>query len=192
MSARQEREREARESFDTYYAASATRLISAVFAVTGNLADAEDAVQEAYARAWLRWDRLCAEGDPAPWIRTVALRLAVSTWRKARNRLRAQFRHGPPPDVPALAPDRVALIEAVRALPADQRKAIVLHHLLDLPVAQVARELGATETAIRTRLSRARKALAVRLDGPAQDPAAPAGPRRRTPAHRNRKGLPSA
>ncbi|MFI9462509.1 SigE family RNA polymerase sigma factor [Streptomyces xiamenensis] len=189
--ARERREREAQESFDAYYTASAARLISAVYAVTGNLADAEDAVQEAYARAWLRWDALCAEGDPAPWIRTVALRLAVSTWRKARNRLRAQFRHGPPPDVPGLAPDRVALIEAVRALPAEQRKAIVLHHLLDLPVAQVARELGATEVAVRTRLSRARRALAVRLDGPATDPAPPAGARRPTPTRQNRKGLPS-
>ncbi len=90
--------------------------MAAVYAATGDLAEAEDAVQEAYARAWQRWDRLTAEGDPTPWVRTVALRLAVSSWRRARNRMRAHFRHGPPPDLPDLAPDRVALIHALRGL----------------------------------------------------------------------------
>ncbi|MEU9965255.1 sigma factor [Streptomyces malaysiensis] len=47
--------------------------MAAVYAATGDLAEAEDAVQEAYARAWQRWDRLTAEGDPTPWVRTVAL-----------------------------------------------------------------------------------------------------------------------
>ncbi|MEV1009964.1 SigE family RNA polymerase sigma factor [Streptomyces sp. NPDC049881] len=158
----------AREDFASFYHASATRLVAAVYAATGDLGDAEDAVQEAYARAWQRWAALTADGDPTPWVRTVALRLAVSTWRKARNRLRAHDRHGPPPDVSALAPDHVALVAALRALPADQRTAVVLHHLLDLPVAQIARETGASEAAVRTRLSRARKALRPRL---ADDPA---------------------
>ncbi|NUP36982.1 MAG: SigE family RNA polymerase sigma factor, partial [Streptomyces sp.] len=81
--------------FDDFYAATAKRTVAVVFAVTGDLGEAEDAVQEAYARAWTRWAALTAEGDPAPWVRTVALRLAVSTWRKARNRMRAHFRHGP-------------------------------------------------------------------------------------------------
>ncbi|WP_129842483.1 SigE family RNA polymerase sigma factor [Streptomyces sp. RFCAC02] len=148
-----------RPDFEEFYAATARRLVTAVYALTGDLTDAEDAVQEAYARAWQRWRRLCAEGDPAPWVRTVALRLAVSTWRKARNRLRAQLRHGPPPDVPALSPDHVALVGALRRLPDDQRTAVVLHHLLDLPVAEVARQAGASEVAVRARLSRARREL---------------------------------
>lgn len=149
--------------FDDFYAGTARRMVSVVYAVTGDLADAEDAVQEAYARAWERWDKLTAQGDPAPWVRTVALRLAVSTWRKARNRLRAQFRHGPPPDVPAAAPDHVALVQALRRLRPDQRVAVVLHHLVDLPVAEVARETGASQAAVRTRLSRARRALGALL-----------------------------
>ncbi|WP_052848061.1 SigE family RNA polymerase sigma factor [Streptomyces avicenniae] len=158
---------DAREEFETFYQATAARLVAAVYAVTGDLGEAEDAVQEAYARAWQRWATLTADGDPAPWVRTVALRLAVSSWRKARNRLRAHSRHGPPPDVSAIAPDHVALVAALRALPTDQRTAVVLHHLLDLPVAQVAHETGASDAAVRTRLSRARKALRPEL---ADDP----------------------
>jgi RNA polymerase sigma-70 factor (ECF subfamily) len=149
--------------FDDFYAATARRMVAVVFAVTGDLGEAEDAVQEAYARAWLRWPALTAEGDPTPWVRTVALRLAVSTWRKARNRMRAHFRHGPPQDAPDLAPDRVALVAALRGLGEDQRTAVVMHHLLDLPVEEIARETGVSPAAVRTRLSRGRKALGARL-----------------------------
>ncbi|WP_245239275.1 sigma-70 family RNA polymerase sigma factor [Streptomyces sp. MZ04] len=86
-------------------------------------------------------------------------RLAISTWRRTRNRVRAHFRHGAAADVHELSADRVALLEALRELPQQQRQAVVLHHLLDLPVEQVAQETGTSNGAVRTRLSRARKAL---------------------------------
>ncbi|MER5618973.1 sigma factor, partial [Streptomyces sp. NPDC002215] len=54
-----------------FYAATAKRLVATVYAMTGDLAETEDAVQEAYARAWQRWGRLTKEGDPLPWVRTV-------------------------------------------------------------------------------------------------------------------------
>ncbi|MEU5684117.1 SigE family RNA polymerase sigma factor [Streptomyces venezuelae] len=149
--------------FDAFYAATAKSLVATVYAMTGDLAEAEDAVQEAYVRAWQRWDKLVDAGDPLPWVRTVASRLAISTWRRTRNRVRAHFRHGPGTDVPELSADRVALMEALRGLPLQQRQVVVLHHLLDLPVEQVARETGATNGAVRTRLSRARKVLGERL-----------------------------
>ncbi|WP_262703426.1 MULTISPECIES: SigE family RNA polymerase sigma factor [Streptomyces] len=170
--------------FDQFYTVTAKRLVAAVYAATGDLAEAEDAVQEAYARAWQRWDRLTAEGDPTPWVRTVALRLAVSSWRRARNRMRAHFRHGPPPDLPDLAPDRVALVDALRGLKPEQRTAVVLHHLLDLPIEQVARETGVSPGAVRTRLSRARKALGSHLADPEAnaDTEAPTPPATPAPA----------
>ncbi|MEU4796116.1 SigE family RNA polymerase sigma factor [Streptomyces sp. NPDC023327] len=159
--------------FDAFYAATAKRLVATVYAMTGDLAEAEDAVQEAYVRAWQRWDRLTGEGDPLPWVRTVASRLAISTWRRTRNRLRAQLRHGAAADVPELSADRVALIEALRRLPAQQRQAVVLHHLLDLPLEQVARETGSSNGAVRTRLSRARKVLGEHLSDPSAPASAP-------------------
>lgn len=149
--------------FDAFYAATAKRLVSTVYAMTGDLAEAEDAVQEAYVRAWQRWERLTAQGDPLPWVRTVASRLAVSTWRRTRNRVLAHRRHGPSVDVPELSPDRVALVDALRELTPQQRQAVVLFHLLDLPVEQVARETGVSSGTVRTRLSRARKVLGERL-----------------------------
>jgi RNA polymerase sigma-70 factor, ECF subfamily len=57
----------------------------------------------------------------------------------------------------------MAVAEALRSLPLDQRKVVVLHHLLDLPVAQVAAELGVPVGTVKSRLARARSALAARL-----------------------------
>ncbi|GAA3500900.1 SigE family RNA polymerase sigma factor [Streptomyces prasinosporus] len=162
----------ARRDFERFYAESVKRLVAVVYAVTGDLGEAEDAVQEAYARAWPRWEQLVAEGDPTPWVRTVALRLAVSSWRRARNRLRAHFRHGPPPDLPGLAPDHVALVAALRHLNPEQRRAVVLHHLLDLPVEEVARQTGSTSTAVRSRLMRARRILSTHLTDSPDTPTA--------------------
>ncbi|MDT9693597.1 SigE family RNA polymerase sigma factor [Streptomyces sp. P9(2023)] len=159
--------------FERFYAESVRRMVVVVYAVTGDIAEAEDAVQEAYARAWPRWNELAEQGDPTPWVRTVALRLAVSSWRRARNRVKAHFRHGPPADVPGLDPDHVALVAALRHLSPDQRRAVVLHHLVDLPVDEVARQTGSTSTAVRSRLMRARRILNSHLsDTAASEPPA--------------------
>lgn len=162
------------EEFDAFYAATARRMVAVVYALTGNLADAEDAVHEAYARAWARWTQVRHGGDPAAWVRVVAQRLAVSSWRKTRNRVRAHMRHGSPGSVPELGPDHVVLVAALQKLPKDQRRVIVLFHLYDLPTEAVARELGCSEGAVRTRLYRARQALAAHLGEQSGDQPLPA------------------
>ena len=58
---------------------------------------------------------------------------------------------------------RVAINLALRGLPVAQRKVVVLHHLLDLPVEQVAAELGVPTGTVKSRLARARGALAAQL-----------------------------
>lgn len=65
---------------------------------------------------------------------------------------------------PAPSPDRVALVAAMQTLPAAQREAIALHHLADLPVDEVARQLGVPSGTVKARLSRGRAALAAALD----------------------------
>jgi RNA polymerase sigma-70 factor, ECF subfamily len=149
--------------FDTFYRDTRQRLFHCLYALTGDAAEAQDVVHEAYARAWQRWSTVSGYADPEAWVRTVARRIAVSGWRRARNRLAAHRRHGPPPAVPGPDPDTVELIAALAKLPADQRTAIVLHHLCDLPVADVARETGVPDGTVKARLSRGRRALAALL-----------------------------
>ncbi len=71
------------------------------------------------------------------------------------------MRHTPPPEsVPGPDPEHAALVLALRTLPEAQRMAVVLHHLCDLSVEQVASETGAPVGTVKARLSRGRAALA--------------------------------
>ena len=72
-------------AFDAFYSGSVQRVTGQLYAMTGSRAEAEDCVQEAYARAWQRWDKVSGYGDPEAWVRTVAYRVSVSAWRKAAN-----------------------------------------------------------------------------------------------------------
>ena len=65
------------QDFAAFYEANYERLVVQLFSVTGNLDDAEDVVQEAFARACQRWRRLRAYDLPAAWVRRVAFNLAV-------------------------------------------------------------------------------------------------------------------
>jgi RNA polymerase sigma-70 factor (ECF subfamily) len=154
--------------FEDFYAAVFDRLVGQLYLVTGNLQDAEDVVQEALTRAAVRWSRLRRYRVPEAWVRRVAMNLASDRFRRARRRLAVTVRlrvdlesRQPPADVPGLT-------EALRVLPMAQRKAVVLHHLLDLPVDQVAAELGVPVGTVKSRLARARGALATLLASEAE------------------------
>lgn len=149
--------------FDAFYAASGPRLVRQLHAMTGDLGDAQDCVQEAFARAWQRWSRVSALDDPEQWVRTVAWRLAVSRFRRLTTARGALRRHGPPPDVPAVDADHVALVAALRQIPEAQRRAVVLHHVVGLSVDEVAAETGAPSGTVKARLARGRAALAALL-----------------------------
>jgi RNA polymerase sigma-70 factor (ECF subfamily) len=150
--------------FTEFYSASYLRLRKQLFAVTGDLAEAEDALQEAYARPSLHWRRLRAYDAPEAWVRRVALRLAAMTARFATATGQALLRLGQSPELSDLTPDAVDLYRALGALPVGQRQVLVLHHLAGLPVAEVAVELGHPVGTVKARLSRGRSALARRLD----------------------------
>ena len=146
--------------FDEFFAASAPRVLRQLLLITGDAGEAEDVTQEAFERAWLRWSAVRACGSPEAWVRTVARRLAVSRWRRAHNASSAWLRRG---DEPATGDDgstHVALVAALRRLPVKQRVAVVLFHLADLTVEQVAAETGDSVSAVKQQLVRGRAALA--------------------------------
>ena len=156
--------------FDEFYAASFRRLVGQVYAMTGSLAESEDAVQEAYARAWQRWSKVRDYQSPEAWIRTVAYRIAVSSGRKARNRLIAHRRNDTEREVPGLSTDHLVLTEALRRIPDEQRRAIVLHYLVGLSVEEICDETAAPSGTVKSRLARGRKALAPHVSEFAEAP----------------------
>jgi RNA polymerase sigma-70 factor, ECF subfamily len=148
------------DGFTAFYASSYRRLLGQLFAVTGDLAEAENVLQEAYARAFVRWSRVRGYDLPEAWVRRVAINLAVMAERSLRRRARALLRLGPPPLVPELSPEVIDLRDALRALPLGQRQVIVLHHLVGLPVEEIARELRLAPGTVKSRLARGRAAMA--------------------------------
>lgn len=149
------------------YEASYRRLLAQLIGVTGSVAEAEDVVQEAFVRGLDHPRKLLDAQNPEAWLRTVAVNLARSRWRRAQRlvglapRLVAEPRDG---DTDA----HVVLLEALRSLPAGQREVIALHHLADLTVEQVASTLGLPSGTVKARLSRGRAALSSLLvkEGP--------------------------
>ncbi|GAA1501167.1 SigE family RNA polymerase sigma factor [Dactylosporangium maewongense] len=148
--------------FDALYDARYGDVVAMVYALAGDLAEAQDLAQEAFCRAWQRWGDVSRYDDPLAWIRRVAANLATSRWRRGRV-ARAYLGRERTTDVPALSPDHVALVAALRRLPKEQRRAVVLHHLIDLPVAEVAREMDAAVGTVKSWLHRGRAALAAEL-----------------------------
>ena len=149
------------------YAASYRRLLGQLIGVTGSVAEAEDVVQEAFVRGLDHPQRLLGADNPEAWLRTVAVNLARSRWRRAQRliglapRLVEEPRDGD-------TDGQVVLLQALRTLPTGQREVIALHHLADLTVQQVADTLGLPTGTVKARLSRGRAALSTLLvtEGP--------------------------
>ena len=131
--------------------------------IVGTLA--EDVAQEAFIVALNRWDQVGALDAPHAWVRLVARRMAYRLRARELDRPEreiASFVSAPAADGLDAAID---LERALTDLPERQRAAVRLHYLADLPVAQVASVLGASEAATKVWLHRARERLAVTLLG---------------------------
>ncbi len=155
--------------FDAFYTARARSLTRHIYLATGDAGRAQECVQEAFLRAWQRWDKLATD-DPVAWVHTVAWRLAMTDWKRSLRRRLAHTRHGPRADVPPPSDDVIDVRDALARLPEGQRVVIILHYFEDQPIAAIARTLGIAEGSVKARLSRGRQALGALLSDPEEDP----------------------
>ncbi|GAA1664980.1 SigE family RNA polymerase sigma factor [Fodinicola feengrottensis] len=148
-------------AIEELYRGCARRMVVAAYGLTGNLAEAQDAVQEAFVRAVAAPQKVLRAENPEAWLRTVALNVARSRFRR-RQHLDMLMRRKPPlPEtLPGMSADRIALLHAMRQLSVREREAIALHHLADLEVTQVAEILGAPVGTVKSWLKRGRTKLA--------------------------------
>jgi RNA polymerase sigma-70 factor (ECF subfamily) len=124
--------------------------------------EALDLAQETYARAWQHWDVVSTHANRDAWNRLVLHNLAVSRWRRLgleHSRARSRTEAYEPPDA-----DHLDLARLVARLPANQRRAFVLHVVLDLSVDDVADEMKAPAGTVRSWIHRARSALASQIE----------------------------
>ena len=139
-------------------------MVAADSLACGSRAAAEDAVQEALARAWERGEHIEAL---RAWVMKVAINLVRSGFRRMLAERRARERmanraveFGSSLPTMGGAEDAVDIGRALAALPRRQREATVLRYYLDLSVLEVAEALGIAEGTAKTTLFRARQTLA--------------------------------
>jgi RNA polymerase sigma factor (sigma-70 family) len=130
--------------------------------VVGSRAAAEDAVQEALARAWERSDRGESIDNLAGWVTTVSMNLSRSALRRRRAEARARGLLERASSV-AAPEDLVDLERAVASLPRRQREAVSCRYYLGLDTAETALAMNVSEGTVKTCLFRARRALAAAL-----------------------------
>ncbi|MBA3737146.1 MAG: sigma-70 family RNA polymerase sigma factor [Actinobacteria bacterium] len=134
--------------------------MNAVALASGSYSAAEDAVQEALVRAWMRSERGEHVESLPSWAASVALNLTRSGWRRAMAERRARRRL--PGGSFATHPQTDEEMDVARALeapPRRQREVAVLRYVLEMSTAEVAAALGITEGTVKSSLSRARAHL---------------------------------
>jgi RNA polymerase sigma-70 factor (ECF subfamily) len=138
--------------------------------MTGDPAEAEDATQETFLRAFERFHLLDPERDEVAWVHVVATRVVLNRLRAARPRRRALEAVAAAPATPAPEEPAVERREReetvarhVAGLPPDERAAVVLEYYVGLPPAKVAEALDVPRTTAQSRVARALASLRASL-----------------------------
>jgi RNA polymerase sigma factor (sigma-70 family) len=144
--------------------------------ITGSAADAEEATQDAFVKAYRALGRF-REGAPLrPWLLTIVANEARNRVRSAGRRERLALRVAeerrpggavPSPEAALLDFERrEELLAAIAELPDADREAIACRYFLDLSEAETAAALGCPRGTVKSRLSRALGRLRERMEVP--------------------------
>lgn len=125
--------------------------------VLHDYASAEEVTQDAFVRLLENWRKVSRYDRPGAWVRRVALRLAVRAAKRQSHVVGLDLAW--PTAVVEQTPIDVDLIAAIRRLPPQQRAAVALHYVEDLPVHEVATILGCSTSTASVHLHRARARL---------------------------------
>jgi RNA polymerase sigma-70 factor (ECF subfamily) len=151
-----------REAFEALWREEYARVFRTAFLITGNRQEAADVTQEAFARAYERWRVVSRAERPGAWVQRVAVNLGLSWRRRERLRARERSERPLPQDQPGRPdPDLVA---ALRALPPQQRAAVVFRHWVDLSIEDTAKALGRRPGTVKALTAQGLANLRRRLD----------------------------
>ncbi|HRA76957.1 MAG TPA: SigE family RNA polymerase sigma factor [Propionicimonas sp.] len=151
-------------SFEEFVANRGRALAGFALLVTGNRADAQDAVQEALIGAYPRWQRIAAQGDPSAYVRRSIINRHISLRRKLSRLVALGDTEQPAPDRTTELIGRDWALKLVGQLPAKQRVAVVLRVLEDQGFPEIAALMGVSEANARKLVSRGLAALRSELE----------------------------
>jgi RNA polymerase sigma-70 factor (ECF subfamily) len=159
-------------NFESWYPTAHRQVLAALVAYCGDLTEAAEAADEAFVRAFAKWDRVRAMSSPVGWAFVVGRNVVRRRARRRRREMelagleaRRQLVAGRDDADAVLAAYDVAVTLSV--LSPRQREVVVLHHGLDLSQEQVAKLLGVSRSTVATTLMDARSALGVPTKGEA-------------------------
>lgn len=120
--------------FVDFVTQSSPRLLTTAWMLTADPAAAEDLVQEALERVYVRWGRVCS-GNPLAYARRILANLHTGSFSPADSQ-------------------NVDLVRALQQLPTRERECVVLRHYLDLSEQQTADTLGVSLGTVKSSTSR--------------------------------------
>jgi RNA polymerase sigma-70 factor, ECF subfamily len=153
--------------FERLYQTSYGKILGTLTAMLGDRSAAEDCAQDAFERAYKKWDTWQPIAPAEAWVHRIAINAAVSYQRKMRLRevgevIRRIGRPGLGPD-PQASVEHRDLADALAQLPAKQAAAIVLRHYHGYTNRAIAQALGIPERTVASRLAVAKSRLRVML-----------------------------
>jgi RNA polymerase sigma factor (sigma-70 family) len=140
----------ASRAFEDFYQAEARTLFRRLWLVTGNRAEAEEIMQDAFLKVWERWDRVGRMDDPLGYLYRTAMNLFRKRYRRAMLAVRRTVGLAPSTDDFSDADDRQVVRHVLAALPPRQRAALVLTEMLGYSSKEAGRALGVTDSTIRS------------------------------------------
>ncbi len=152
--------------FTDFFSTAWPRLYRTALAVAGDRGAAEDALQNAFAKAYSVWPRIRRTDHPHAYVRRMVVNDILGSRRHGwRRRERPHETVEPPGTSPSPEPDvvrRDVLWAAVRALPARQRAVVVLRYYEDLSEREIAETLGCSQGTVKSQASAALASLRAR------------------------------
>lgn len=144
--------------FSPFVRAHSTALLRSAFLLTGDLAAAEDLVQDTFLQLFPRWSRVMAADVPLAYVRRSMTNNFINS-RRGRARHEVLFadppEHGYDDDLAGPLSDRQLVRGLLAELSPKQRAVLVLRFYCDLSDVQIAADLGCRQGTVRSIISRA-------------------------------------
>jgi len=154
----------AADGFEDWAGHNWAQLLGIARIIAGEHATAEDVLQDALVDIYSRWSKVRGFENLMGYATTVmsskmANRRRTAWARRVRVTEEMQAFEHPVPSGASSSDDYLDVVEALQGLNARQREVVAMHYLLDMPVAQIAQELGRPVGSITSDLTRGRKTL---------------------------------
>ena len=160
-----ERERE----YERLIAPIEDRMMRAVWRVSRDTGDAEDAFQEALLTVWKRWDRIQTHPNPQALVLHICIHAAHDVLRRKVRRGRWLEAAAAPEDIPDSSASAIQnisgaerdaqVLRAIGLLSKNQARAILMHAVEEVPYGEIALAMDCREATVRKHVARARARL---------------------------------